>query len=42
MIEQTMCLAAYFFMKYIVNRADPAKYDKNSKPVTSFIMLPVI
>ena len=41
-IGEAACLAAYFFMKYVANRADPDEYDKTSRPVTSFIMLPVI
>ena len=41
MIGEMLCLGAYFFMKYVVNREDPVGYDNNSKPVSPLIMLPV-
>ena len=41
MTGEMLCLGAYFFMKYVVHRTDPGSYDKDSKPVSSLIMLPV-
>ena len=40
MLGETMCFGAYFFMKYVINRENPAAIDGNAKPMNPLILLP--
>ena len=41
-IGNLLNLGAYYFLKYVINGRDPEAFDAGAKPVSPFIMLPVI
>ena len=41
MLGETLCFAAYFILKYGVNKNDPEAFDGYAKPCNPLIMFPV-
>ena len=41
MLGETLCFAAYFILKYGVNKNDPDAFDGYAKPCNPLIMFPV-